>query len=201
MTAQIPDSLLLENRKLSLVGVNGGELFNPSRFGLSPFPSFTACWRGFVCQYKVRDARLMLDQLQVSLAAPAEPGQRSAFVGQAGPAINGISPVFPNEAFPPLNNRYEALNLEVQFSGGLLAGAGFLRELYVHMGFHPAWKYETVYELITFDGQVSEVRDVSQGMAAIRDAMGKRAIQPDLDVDEQDLRSWIESTFKLNYNL
>ena len=200
MTAQVHDRLLVYDQELDLVGVNGGELFAPRRYGLRPFRTSTACRRGYVCHYAVRDDRLVLDQLFVSLELLGGQG-RDRYAGQAGPAINGVSPIFPNEQSPHLNNRYDALNLETPFSGGLLAGAGFIRELYVHMGFHPAWKYQTVYELIVFAGQVTEVRNVSEGLVAIREAMSRRPLRPGPDADETELLSWIASTFKLHYDL
>lgn len=43
---------------------------------------------------------------------------------------------------------------DVPLSGGLLLGEGFIQELYVHMGFHPAWKYLHVIELIFEGGQL-----------------------------------------------
>ena len=47
----------------------------------------------------------------------------------------------------------------------MLACEGFIDALYVHMGFHPAWKFEHVEELI-FEGKVdeSEVGKLRPGM-------------------------------------
>jgi hypothetical protein len=46
------------------------------------------------------------------------------------------------------NNHYEGLAYHLEYSGGLLLADGFLQDLYVPMAFHPAWKHETVLELI-----------------------------------------------------
>ena len=51
------------------------------------------------------------------------------------------------------------LEVAVPFSGGLLLGAGFVRETYAH-GLHPAWKYERVFELLLENGVVSARRIV-----------------------------------------
>lgn len=48
MTAQIPDSILLQDKKFSIVGMNGNELFNSVDFDLYPFRSITSWWRGYV---------------------------------------------------------------------------------------------------------------------------------------------------------
>jgi len=196
MTAQFHDQLLLDEQVFSIVGVNGGELFDPSAFGLHPVPSLSACWRGYVCQYKVREGRLVLYQLEVNLGPLGEPAS-----GLIGPAINGIQPVAPQGLPPFFDHRYASLNLAMPFSGGLLAGDGLLSKLYVHMGFHPAWKYETVFELIVFAGKVTEVRDVSERLAAIRATMTQRPLRPDPTDADADLRAWIDSTYKLNYAL
>ncbi len=196
MTAQTPDQLMLDQGEFAIVGVNGGDLFSPDQFGLQPMPFASNCWRGYVCQYVLRAGQLMLDQLEVNLQPPGE-GQ----TGLSGPAINGIQPAAPQSRIPFFNHVYAHLNLVVPFSGGLLAGADFIPALYVHMGFHPAWKYEIVFELIVFDGQVTEVRDVSETMSAIRAARAKQPLRPDPRQAGVDMGAWIRSTFKLNYDL
>ena len=195
MTAQKSDLLVLDQGKFLLLGVNGGNLFIPARFGLHPIPSTSACWRGCICQYAVHADRLVLDELKVNLK-PADTAQP----GLVGPAINGIQPVVPEDGIRRFNHQYHQLNRMMPFSGGLLAGTGFIWDLYVHMGFHPAWKFRTVFELIIFDGQVTEVRDVSETMAAIRAVMAQKPLEPDSH-EAVDLSAWIASTFKLNYNL
>ena len=50
----------------------------------------------------------------------------------------------------------------------VLLADGFLHELHVHMGFHPAWKYERVVELIFEAGILRRAIDQSQRMAEIR---------------------------------
>lgn len=56
-------------------------------------------------------------------------------------------------------------NAVIPFSSGLLLGDGFIRELYVHMGFHPAWKFERVVELIFEGGQLTRSHDRSEQLA------------------------------------
>ena len=85
MVAQIPDKLLLNDQELFIVAVNGAGLFNPANYGLEPGPAYTACWRGYLCQYALCEGRLVLDDLQLSLMLPEVLGQ--GMFGCAGPAI------------------------------------------------------------------------------------------------------------------
>ena len=124
MTAQIADVFMLNDREFSIAGVKGGELFNPKSMGLNPIATCTACWRGHVCHYRIKADWLVLDTLQITL------GQ---FEGrtphlQPGPEINGVKPIAPGGDFAFFNNRYEGLDLRIDFTGGILIGDGFIRE-------------------------------------------------------------------------
>ncbi len=184
MTAQMSDSFLLEEKKFSLVGVNGSGLFNPSDYNMQPLPRITSCWRGYVCTYKTFHDKLLLDALLINL-------------DHEGPAINNIHPVFSNQG--TFNNTYKNLDLHLDFTGSILIAQGFIQQLYVHMGFHPAWKYETVFELNVSQGHVLETKDVSKEMAELRDKMSRGPLQPNRDASKQEIENWIESTFKRNY--
>ncbi len=181
MTAQMHNSFLLQDQKFSLVGYASEGLFQPSEYGMQPLPSVTSCWRGYVCTYKALHNRLLLDTLQVNLS-------------QEGPAIQNIGPEFP--AGGMFNHVYHDLDLPMDYSGGMLVADGFIRELYVHMGFHPAWKYETVFELVFSRGTLLKTKDVSQRMAELRREMTKKPLQPGPDTPRQKLEEWIASTFK-----
>ncbi|WP_437902752.1 hypothetical protein WME95_29825 [Sorangium sp. So ce327] len=124
MTAQIGDDVAYAGADWSLAGVNGGELFDPASHGLRVRPASTACWRGFVCRYELRDNALYLGGLDVALE------------GDAPPLLDKM----PQKPTTPLGftATYEGIGLPVPFSGGLLLARDFLLDLYVHMGFHPA---------------------------------------------------------------
>jgi len=198
MTAQIPDTFLLDDQEYSIVGVNGGELFKTQDFGLNPFSPMTACWRGYICQYRLRDNRLVLNKLKIYLKTYGSSGS----VDLQGPVINNVQPSFrPPPKYEDFNNFYDELNLEIKFTGGILIGQGFIQKLYVHMGFHPAWKYQTVFELIFANGVASEVQNVSQQVEELRNKMAKEALEPNSQANEQELQALIKTTFKLNYHL
>lgn len=187
MTAQFSDLLVLGRRTLSIAGVKGEGLFDPRSLGLHPIAPCTACWRGYLCRYAVKDDQLFLAELCLSIAE------------EHAPTINGVEPSRPPEGI--FDHVYKTLDLPVAFSGGLLAGEGFVRELYVHMGYHPAWKYRTVLELVFEGGRLVEQRDVSRRMQEIRGKMARRPLRLGTTRGEEEVRAWIASTFRLSYDL
>ena len=91
---------------------------------------------------------------------------------------------------------YEGLAFPLPFSGRLLACRGFIDDLYVHMGFHPAWKYKKVMELAFDDGRLIEHRDRSDAVAELR-----RRIQAGEEPDRNggaEIHDWMNNIFKRN---
>ncbi len=88
--------------------------------------------------------------------------------------------------------------MRVPFSGGLLLGQGFIRTTYVHMGFHPAWKFEKVAELLLEHGEVTSTLDRSAELAALRGRIGSGE-EPDPDGPRGGVK-WVERTFSLDYS-
>jgi hypothetical protein len=184
MTAQISDSFLYQDQKFSLVGVNGESLFCPEDYGMQPLPRITSCWRGYVCMYKTLYNKLFLDTLQTNM-------------GQEGPLINRVKPGFPTK--DTFDNIYRDPGLHIPFTGGMLVANGFIQTLYVHMGFHPAWKHEIVFELVFSQGDLLETRNVSRPMAELRQEMIRQPLQPGRDDSRKKLEDRIASTFKRSY--
>lgn len=163
MTAQISDEFNYGGVRFSLAGISEGELFDPSLLDLKPVAGCTACWRGYQAVFAVSDQRLVLDTLHINLA---DETNREPLIG---PPINGVTPT--GDAGKParfFNNDYVGINYHLEYSGGLLLADGFIRNLYVHMGFHPAWKYERVIELIFENGVLIAEHDRSEQMAELR---------------------------------
>ena len=197
MTAQIPDGFSLNNRAYSIVGVNGNGLFNPTSMGLIPQGVFTACWRGYICRYALKNDRLVLDELDITLGDFE--GEKGEFLYH-DPEIKGVKPKVWDEGEYFFSNTYKGLDLKVEFTGGILIGSEFIDELYVHMGFHPAWKYREVVELLFEVGTLSKKRDVSKKIQEFREKVVKYPLRPGVEADKESLKSWIESTFSLDYS-
>jgi len=163
MTAQIPDSISFGHTTYSITGIRGVGMFHPIELGIRPAPRITSCWRGFVYRYAIPDHRLILDFLLLNVTDPA-------------PSIFGASPS-PPEGGAPFEAQYSRLGHQVGFTGRVLAGHDFIHELYVHMGFHPAWKYREVHYFEFSDGLLTSHRDRSHEAEQFRIKVRK---QPDL---------------------
>jgi len=235
MTSQYSDVFLLNEQEFYIAGVNGNGLFEPAKFGLNPIATSTACWRGFVCHYTINDDQLVLDLLHINHGAGDTLAlfiSEEEYEFQQSPEINGVVPISPakNAHFENMYNAhfhdvYAGLNLKIDFSGGILVARDFIDSLYVHMGFHPAWKYRTVFELIFDQGDVEEIRDVSKQIEEwrnkhivqrpypekgaseeeikawlVEEINRRKSLTSGLDASEEETLAWIESTFRLDYN-
>lgn len=184
MTAQVNDLVAYEGADWTLAGVSGGELFDPTHHGLRVRAASTACWRGFVCRYRIERGALFLEDLDVAVDGEARP-------------LFEAAPQEPKLPFG-FTAGYRNIGYPFAFSGGLLLARGFLRELYVHMGFHPAWKYEHVLEVEREAGQVLKIEDRSEAMAELRSRLvGKD--RPAVGSSMREIEAWVARAFSRNY--
>ncbi|MDF1539045.1 MAG: hypothetical protein P1Q69_09085 [Candidatus Thorarchaeota archaeon] len=181
MTAQMADEFRYEGELYSLVGLDGEGLYTPESFGMQPFSSCTACWRGFVMYYDCVDNELLLDAMDVN-------------VHEAGP-INGVVPSASENFF---KFRYNKLHLKTSFTGTILLAKDFIQEMYVHMGFQRPMAFKTVLELHIEDGEITKVDNLSELMALRRKENPDRGAMP-RSPSEVDVSEWIGDTFSLDY--
>jgi hypothetical protein len=198
VTAQINDVFRFRKREYGVAGISEGELFDPSLLELKPAATCTACWRGYQAVFGVSASRLILDALHVNLLLPGEGYQR-----EEGPAINGVKPTGPKRKYDFFNNHYRRLNYHLEYTGGLLLADGFIKELYVHMGFHPAWKYETVIELIFDGGKLIQEFDRSGQMAEFRTQILESPADGDSDKmpTRDEIAQFVERAFDRSYRM
>ncbi len=135
MTAQIPDRVEVGRRAFDIVGVNGGPMFDPAEHGLQPVGMSTAWWRGYVCTYEVEGGLLRLKELLVGSLSKMNGGDIAE-----GASLFGVRAVHDDSEGA---YAFHGLEVPVAFSGGILLGDEFIVDLYVHMGFHPGWKFRT----------------------------------------------------------
>lgn len=176
MTAQIQDAFLYDGARYALAGISEGELFDVTSLGLRPVMASTACWRGYQAVFGLEDRRLVLDALHINLIARDE--AKGAATRAEGPELRGVRPTPATERFDFFNNHYEGLKLPIEYTGGVLLADGFIRSLYVHMGFHPAWKYERVVELVFDGGLLTAEHDRSAKMAEVRERVARSDREP-----------------------
>jgi hypothetical protein len=184
MTAQINDICIFQGRQFQIVGVNGAGLFDPADYGVLLQPCSTAMWRGFRCRYVLLRNRLFLRELEICHQGDV-------------PNIFGLGPNQPNNATPG-RTFFQDLSWPLRFDGSLLLGADFISELYVHMGFHPAWKYREVFELEFKGGRLVATNDRSAAMAEVRE---RKNAQPPGEAGsaENPILGWIRNRFSLFY--
>jgi hypothetical protein len=196
MTAQIDDLFRYQNATYSVSGISEGELFDPSQLGLEPTGTCTACWRGYQAVFAMVDSQLVLDTLHVNLLTAG-----AGYTRQEGPPINGVSPTGPSEDYDWFNNHYVGIHYHLDYTGGLLLADGFIEDLYVHMGFHPAWKYTKVIELVFKNGVLQHEFDRSERMAEIRQLIldsrrdGDRRRMP----TDREISEFVQSSFDRTY--
>ena len=186
VTAQIPDSIRLEypgdrDRIRKIQGVRGDALFDPAQRGWITASPSTANWRGYVANYGIHESRLVLRDLDIHFADPNAPIPK---LHEHEGRKNGGEVVYNNMRMP------------IDFTGGILACDRFIRELYVHMGFHPAWKFEHVEELIFDKGKLVQRDDVSAKLAEVREVMIRAPLEP---AKREDIAGWVQRCFTLEY--
>ncbi len=183
MTAQVNDTVKYDGIVYAIAGISGEALFDPASLGIEPAGLCSACWRGFVCHYEVRAQGLTLSELELSLDGRSQ-----------APTVFGVPPGERGLWGIP----YKGIDQLIPFSGGLLLGDGFIEEMYVHMGFHPAYAYRRVQELIFDQGRLTKATDLSADMAKCRREIGGREDQPSAD-KRKDVMGWIEQRFSRDY--
>ncbi len=179
MTAQVPDYITYRRRSFDIAGINGTGLFDPESHGMTLESGLSSCWRGYVAYYTVHNRSLYLRKLELAMLIPAN-GPPYLYGAPRDPETgcyrNGVEPV--------------------PFTGGMLLGRDFVHELYVHMGFAPAWKYREVHELEFECGRLLKATDRSDQIALVRaNILDSR----DALVGPADLMTWIDRCFDRSY--
>lgn len=186
MTAQVPDSVRLDDREYDICGVRGEGLFDPELHGIATAAPNTACWRGFVCRYAVIDDHLLLDRLRLWSEPRSWPDNCPILESFFGDRL----------AVDSDRRRVDASGLAcpIPFTGGLLLGDDFVEDLFVHMGYQSPYKYQCVLELTFESGLLVSRSDRSIEMEEIRlregRGDGKRS---------QDVVAWINETCRIDY--
>lgn len=192
MTAQVPDQFTYRHKEYQLAGLNGQGLFDPQDHNMRLTAPHTACWRGFTAHYAVQDRQLRLKGLKVH--APEVDTLPLLLYGAPLQLFEDGDDICENMGF---DGMYQDCPDPVPFTGGLLLADGFIAELYVHMGFHPAWKYREVHELVFEKGNLVKETDRSGQAAELRDR--QTGLRPRF-ANMQEHQQWIQRCFDLRYD-
>jgi len=192
VTAQINDKVFHRKVAYSIAGISGSGLFEPQAHGIEPVSMSSACWRGYYVEYAIEDSQLILTQVTLGLSKGDELRAKAGY----GPPLFDILPRQESQRCAWV---YGPLHVPMSFTGGLLLADGFIRELYVHMGFHPAWKYRQVREVLLEGGQLTDDFDRSAQMEDARTRFSAQPLKPDLAEGRQRMTEWIEQCFSRDY--
>jgi hypothetical protein len=94
----------------------------------------------------------------------------------------------------------DGLQEAVLFTGGLLLGDDFIVELYVNLGFHPAYTFRVVHELVFSSGRLIEEHDRSTHVAELREMLSFRSLEPNSEAFHAEAEKWMQLCFSLEYN-
>jgi len=193
-TAQINDGFIYNGKEYAISALEHPRAFFDIReLGLTPAPQNTAVWRGYVATFTIDpDNRLLLTNLSTNNG-----NGKSEIL-----PINGVSPQItkPDRLAAGYENwrdlEYNAIQLPIGYTGGMLITSGFIRERYVHMGFQSPWSFKEVIELVFSDGICIDVYDLSE--AAAKRRAQRLPVAPD-GSSREDVSEWIRKTFDLSY--
>ncbi len=194
MTAQASDIVAYNDGKFNLVAYSDGEPFDPKSHGYRPVMASTACYRGYLCEYKIQSGILLLDKLRISHQENDLPVSQK----KQPPNLNGSAASVSKQSFIG-RWLFEDVNLALEYTGGLIVAQGFIRSLYVHMGFHPAWKYEKVHELVFESGKLKSESDLSGKMVEVREKIKSETIEKGKNPSRNEIEAWIDECFNRDY--
>ncbi|OQX02397.1 MAG: hypothetical protein BWK80_57965 [Desulfobacteraceae bacterium IS3] len=188
MTAQISDFLILEGSEYNISAIQNKWPFDPKEHGFNPVSPHTACWRGYYCKYIVQDKELYLCSLNVS-------------IGEGNPV--GWAGAMPQESEFFKYDRmweYKPKGYKVPYTGGIVIARDFIREFYVHMGFHRPHCYAIVKELIFRNGYLENETDHSEKMKFVRDSLRSAANKSDTQTPTiEEIERYVNAAFSLSY--
>ncbi len=179
MPVQISDTIVYRGQPYSLVGWTGGRLFRPESYGLKPVMVSEANLAGYTCAYAIPRTRLYLESVTLGLG----PQERLVVQRGEGIALFGAAPVLAPGGY---HAWYDGLHQPIPYTGVLTLAADFVPELYMDMGFNPAWKYRMVIELTLQAGRLIQATDRSAEMVHLRAAMTGQGPQPPSAAAEDD---------------
>jgi len=187
MTAQIGDIYKFEDIKYSIVALNNPIKFDPATYGITPKAPHTACWAGYWCEYDISEDGIVLRDLHIN-------SEDNYY-----PEINGVQPLIELEedSFSYFH-LYKGINLAMEYTGRIVAGADFLWNYYLHMGYQRAWAYEKLLEFSFEDGKLIETIDHSLMAAKLRTEIDEDPNEF-MEKIRGDIFSYVDESFSFDF--
>ena len=171
MSKQEDDIFIFNDKKYDLLAVEFQDSFLnfDFLFGLKPVEFSTACWRGFILTFSVKNDKLVIDKIHTNNGNDET---------QKIPKINGIMPKITTPKglvegyteYRILN--YTNLNMFVNYTGSIIIASGFIGEYasgpYAFLEISP-FCYKNIVKLEFNDGELANFNDLSKIGDIIRD--------------------------------
>lgn len=154
MTAQIPNTVIVEGKTYDIIGLSHGTLFCPEDYGFRPLMIHTACYDGFYARYRIVRNGLFLDRLTIHSD------------NKTYPFLNGIAPRPSRQEYGC--RVYDNVGLPVPYSGAIRLGSDVIDRYYVNLGYQKPSAFGTVIECFFDEGIMTGSTDRSPDAAAIR---------------------------------
>ena len=167
MTAQIPDKFRYEGKDYDVLSYTGPIAFDPMEHGLYPDSSSTACWRGYWCEYVVKNGRLVMERLLLHNSHGYYPDLDGVSVSpleyeEVEYMTLGGEIIQKKIVQAHMGHRTYEANMELDYTGAIVLAADFMPEYYIHMGFQRPWAFKDVKELEFEHGKLVRVTDQSE---------------------------------------
>lgn len=203
MTAQRGDIYKHKRSQYSIVAMSEPMIFNPKDYGMEPHMSSTACYRGYWCEYDIREDGLYLQNLYLFnrdgnypefngiSVAPVEYEEYNVYTG------NSRKP--KRQKFPKYDKHrlYKDVNLRIPYTGKILTGKDFLRDYYIHMGYQRPFAYKVLKEFVFTDGNLTAVIDHSAVAEKLRESIDLN--DPMWELGTVGIPQFVEDSFSLDY--
>lgn len=184
MTAQIGDIYKFKGDTYNIVALESEVQFNPKDYGLIPEARCSACWNGYWCEYQITGNKLILENLYINTK------------DQYYPEINGVKALVKTKALHPV---YEKICIPISHTGRIVAGLGFLKEYYIHMGYQRAWTYEKLVEFIFENGILLEIIDHSELAAKLREDIKGNPEKQGKNLSRDQISQFVNESFSLDF--
>lgn len=180
MTAQVGDKIRNLDSSLEVLALSTPIGFSPEEFGITPGVRSTACWKGFWCEYEIKNGAFFLKTLYVNAK------------DDNYPLINGVSPLLePYPGARMLNymghHIYRDINVPIEYTGKIIAVDGFRSE---YLGLRLIRSFDRVMEWSFENGQLISVENLSETINAFREELNREITHKNLN----DIFSEIEPT-------
>ena len=175
MSQQVDDNFIYNDKEYILMALEYPKKFlDLKKFKLKPIEMSTACWRGFVITFAVKNNQLIVDQILTNNQTYTKSHKRKTIV------INEINGVFPEIIEPKglidvFNEyrilHYNNLNYTLNYTGAIIIVKDFINKYitgpYAFLSISP-FCYKEIIKLNFMNGILTNTKDLSNYGIKIR---------------------------------